>query len=202
MDSPYWPVGPLWGVLNQNYLVQDFQRGKKCPLGVKQTLLDTLFAPLRPHNPPNPPSNLLKNPPNPLSDPPLYLQLFYNSLVLLKPLKNAKMPQKCKNGQKMAKNGQKMAIFGPFLAVFCQKNFFRKNRQKSKNFSSQNRLAKIFLQPKQAKNGIFCIFAKISSHFRLKIFKKLISQVATYETYFFCKNGAILGCKKVPFFDF
>ena len=53
--------------------VQDFQRGKKCPLGVKQTLLDPLYAPLRPPNPPNPPSNLLKNPPNPLSDPPLYL---------------------------------------------------------------------------------------------------------------------------------
>ena len=35
------------------------------------------------------------------------MSFFYNSLVLLKPLKNAKMPQKCKNGQKLAKNGQK-----------------------------------------------------------------------------------------------
>ena len=39
--------------------LQDFQRGKTCPIGVKQT----------PFDPPGSPQNSLK-PPNPLSDPP------------------------------------------------------------------------------------------------------------------------------------
>ena len=43
--------------------VQDFQRGKKCSLGVKQTPFD-------PPRPPKTPPNSLETPPNPIINPP------------------------------------------------------------------------------------------------------------------------------------
>ena len=50
---------------------------------------------------------LLSKPPNLLSDPLLYLKLSHNSLVLLKPLKNAKCPKNARTTKKWPKKGKK-----------------------------------------------------------------------------------------------
>ena len=80
--------------------LQDFQRGKKCPIGVKQT----------PFDPPGPHQNSLKPPLTPSVTLPTTNLI---PLVILKLTstpntpKSPPKPQKCQKLPKMAKNGQK-----------------------------------------------------------------------------------------------
>ena len=93
--------------------VQDFQRGKMCPIGIQQTPLDPPRPPPRPPKPSKKPQTIKKKTPNPLNDPP-YNQFNRSSYLIThrfsqnypkmqKSPKNAKIAQNCKNGPKMKK---------------------------------------------------------------------------------------------------
>ena len=82
--------------------LQDFQRGKKCPIGIKQTPFDL----------PGPPQNSLKPPLTPSVTLPTTNLIPLVILKLTSTPKSPKSPpkpQKCQKRPKMAKNGQKRA---------------------------------------------------------------------------------------------
>ena len=134
-------LGPPWGApkvqkwVNDTYIVnfgqldhyvvfgtkfgavQDFQRGKVCPIGIQQTPLD----PPRPPKPSKKPQNHpKKKPPDPLNDPP-YNQFNPSSYLITHRFsqnypkmqtspKNANKSQKCKNSPKLQKRPKNLKV--------------------------------------------------------------------------------------------
>ena len=87
----------------QSGLLQDFQKGKQCHMGVKQNPLDPPLTPLDPPRPPQKPPKPFKDPPYKQSNPSRYLVTHQHSQ------KSPKSPLKPKSQKrhKNPKTGQK-----------------------------------------------------------------------------------------------